>query len=308
MRFRIRTAPTVGAGPDQPPPAGARDVTALPSFALSSPAGTLVGGIKTGYGDVAQAAAALRDGAAEIVVGGTAVRPSRPSRSAPADAPVPGAADPMPTPLPTVRIAGTLPDPDVHRMRVEAALGRLTDPENPLQKVVLARALRLVSDTPLDPMAILNRLRAADPEACGYLVDLSPAGGGFTGRFLLGASPELFVARRGDQVICQPFAGSAPRSDDPAVDAANGAALAGSSKNRHEHQLVVDTMRAGLEPLCSHLEVAGEPQLSSTAALWHLSTPIRGTLRENSTTALDLVLALHPTPAVGGCRRRQRWT
>ncbi|MCB0931346.1 MAG: isochorismate synthase [Mycobacterium sp.] len=276
-------------------------MTALPSFALSSPAGTLVGeGIKTGYGDVAQAAAALRDGAAEIVVGalpfdlrGPAAlhQPMRRSQVLPT---------PMPTPLPTVRIAGTLPDPDVHRMRVEAALGRLTDPENPLQKVVLARALRLVSDTPLDPMAILNRLRAADPEACGYLVDLSPAGGGFTGRFLLGASPELLVARRGDQVICQPFAGSAPRSDDPAVDAANGAALAGSSKNRHEHQLVVDTMRAGLEPLCSHLEVAGEPQLSSTAALWHLSTPIRGTLRENSTTALDLVLALHPTPAVGG--------
>ena len=42
------------------------------------------------------------------------------------------------------------------------------------------------------------------------------------------------------------------------------------------------------------------PQLSSTAALWHLSTPIRGTLRETTTTAIDLALALHPTPAVGG--------
>ncbi|MBU3752101.1 MAG: isochorismate synthase, partial [Mycobacterium sp.] len=36
------------------------------------------------------------------------------------------------------------------------------------------------------------------------------------------------------------------------------------------------------------------------AALWHLSTPISGTLRGRSTTALDLALALHPTPAVGG--------
>ena len=42
-----------------------------------------------------------------------------------------------------------------------------------------------------------------------------------------------------------------------------------------------------------------EPELSSTAA-WHLSTPIRGTLRENGTTAIDLALALHPTSAVGG--------
>ena len=34
--------------------------------------------------------------------------------------------------------------------------------------------------------------------------------------------------------------------------------------------------------------------------MWHLSTPITGRLREPSTTALDLALALHPTPAVGG--------
>jgi isochorismate synthase len=117
---------------------------------------------------------------------------------------------------------------------------------------------------------------------------------------LVGASPELLVARDGDQVTCQPFAGSAPRSTDPGIDAAHAAALADSAKNRHEHQLVVDTMRASLAPLCADLDVAAEPQLSSTAALWHLSTPIRGTLRETSTTALDLALALHPTPAVGG--------
>ena len=35
-------------------------------------------------------------------------------------------------------------------------------------------------------------------------------------------------------------------------------------------------------------------------ALWHLGTPITGRLRETSTTALDLALSLHPTPAVGG--------
>ena len=42
------------------------------------------------------------------------------------------------------------------------------------------------------------------------------------------------------------------------------------------------------------------PTLSRTTALWHLSTPITGRLRDTSTTAIDLMLALHPTPAVGG--------
>jgi isochorismate synthase len=76
-----------------------------------------------------------------------------------------------------------------------------------------------------------------------------------------------------------PFAGSAPRSADPAVDAANGAALAASGKNRHEHQLVIDTMRDALEPLCTDLQIAPEPQLHRTDALWHLGTPIAGRLR-----------------------------
>ena len=77
-------------------------------------------------------------------------------------------------------------------------------------------------------------------------------------------------------------------------------ALAASGKNRHEHRLVVDTIADVLAPLCGRLDIAAEPQLSRTAALWHLRTPIHATLREKSTTALDLALALHPTPAVGG--------
>lgn len=271
------------------------------AFVLTGPAGTLAAeGIRVGYRDIAAAAAALRDGSAELVVGAlpfdvrepaallTPVRvqqvlPARPC-----------------APMPAVRIAETRPDPAEHRSRVESALRALRDPENPLQKLVLARALLLAAENPMDPLSILHRLVDTDPEATGYLADLSPAGDHYLGTVLVGASPELLVARIGDEVVCQPFAGSAPRSDDPATDAANAAALAASGKNRHEHQLVVDTMRACLEPLCTTLQVTDEPRLSSTAALWHLSTPIRGTLRQSSTTALDLALALHPTPAVGG--------
>ena len=101
-------------------------------------------------------------------------------------------------------------------------------------------------------------------------------------------------------MVCQPFAGSAPRATDPDVDAANGAALAASAKDRHEHRLVIETMRAALDPVCDDLTIAPEPQLNRTAAVWHLCTPITGRLRDTSSTAIDLALALHPTPAVGG--------
>lgn len=274
-----------------------------PSFVLSGPAGTVVAdGIAAGYDDVAAAAAALADGSAEIVVGAlpfdirSAAALLAPKAVRFADA-VPDWSVP---PLPPVRVAATLPPPEQHRARIRAALRHLSDPENPLQKVVLARALSLVADAEMDELTILHRLVADDAEATAYLADLSPAGADYRGTVLVGASPELLVARCGDVVTCQPFAGSAPRSADPGTDAANGTALAESGKNRHEHQLVVDTMRTALEPLCDELDVAAEPQLSRTAALWHLSTPIRARLRDTSTTAIDLALALHPTPAVGG--------
>lgn len=281
-------------------------MTAAISFALTGPGAGVPGetlvaqGIRAGYDDVAAAAAALRDGSADLVVGALPFDLRRPAAlMAPLRVlhALPNVVGPA---LPRVRIAETVPDPAGHRSRVELALRRLRDPDDALQKVVLARALTLAADHPIDPITVLHRLVDADPEATGYLADLSPAGGRHTGAVLVGASPELLVARVGDQVLCQPFAGSAPRSADPGTDAANGAALAASGKNRHEHELVVETMRAGLEPLCSSLDVAPEPRLSSTAALWHLRTPIRGTLRDTATTALDLALALHPTPAVGG--------
>lgn len=274
-----------------------------PPFALCGPRGTLIAeGLRAGYRDVDAAQAALRAGTAPIVLGALPF-----DVSGPAALLVPGtvhATDGPPDwptgPLPSVRVAEALPPPADYRARIARARDELAAPDNPLHKVVLARALRLVADAPLDARVVLRRLVAADPEAYGYLVDLSPAGDDYAGVALVGASPELLVSRNSDRVVCRPFAGSAPRAADPEADAANGAALAGSAKDRHEHRLVIDTMRAALEPLCDELTIASEPQLSRTAAVWHLCTPISGRLRDKSTTAIDLALALHPTPAVGG--------
>ncbi len=277
-------------------------MTGEPSFAMTGSAGAVVAdGVHTPYPRLADARAALSSGKAPIVLGALPFDMTRPTALMRPDAVrfVDGLPDWPRRDLPHVRIAETLPAPDVHRARIVEALVRLNDPRSGMHKVVLARALRLVADGPLDVGTILSRL-AQDATANAYFADLSPAGGEYDGAALIGASPELLVARRGDVVACRPFAGSAPRSADPDADRANGAALADSAKNLHEHQLVVDEMRKVLEPLCVDLRIASAPELSSTSAVWHLSTPITGRLRESSTTALDLAVALHPTPAVGG--------
>lgn len=274
-----------------------------PPFALCGPTRTLIAdGVRRRHCDVRAAQAALRSGSASIVLGALPF-----DVHGPAALLEPGAVhitDLPPDwpggPLPPVHIGAAVPPPAYYRVRIQQACDQLAAPDNPLRKVVLARALRLLADAPLDARIILRRLIAADPTAYGYLVDLTAAGDDYAGVALVGASPELLVERRGDGVVCRPFAGSAPRAADPEVDAANGATLAGSAKNRHEHQLVIEAIRTALEPLCDDLSIAEEPELSRTAAVWHLCTPISGRLRDRSTTAIDLALALHPTPAVGG--------
>ncbi|MGV0636105.1 isochorismate synthase [Mycolicibacillus trivialis] len=274
-----------------------------PQFVLSGPDGTLVGrGIAARYPDVAAARAALRAGDAPIVVGALPFRDSTPTalfrpRSLTRHDTLP---DWPVRPLPRVRVDAEEPSAADHRRRIAAALTELRRPDPVLHKVVLARALRLSAAEPLDARSVLARLVAADPAADGYLVDLSPAGGPYLGTALVGASPELLVTRHGDRLSCRPFAGSAPRSRDADHDRDNAAALAASGKDRHEHQLVIETMRALLEPLCTELTITAAPRLGRTATLWHLSTPISGRLRDPSTTALDLAVLLHPTPAVGG--------
>lgn len=274
-----------------------------PPFALSGATGTLVAdGVRTRYREVGAAQHALRSGSAPIVLGALPFDVNGPAALLTPDAVL--RSDELPDwptgPLPTVRVTAAVPPPADYRARIATARDRLTAPGSSLSKVVLARTLQLSADAPLDGRVVLRRLVAADRAAYGYLVDLTAAGEDYAGAALIGASPELLVARSGDRVMCQPFAGSAPRAADPEVDAANGAALAASAKDRHEHRLVIDAMRAALEPLCDDLTITPEPELSRTAAVWHLCTPISGRLRETSTTAIDLALALHPTPAVGG--------
>ncbi|MGV0741662.1 isochorismate synthase [Mycolicibacterium sp. XJ870] len=274
-----------------------------PSFVLAGPTGAVIAeGVRTGFTDITDAGAALRSGSASIVLGALPFDLNAPAALYEPD--TVRFSDALPEwatgPAPTLRDRETLPSSAVHRERVAEAVRRLRAAETALEKVVLARALRLTAESAWDSRAVLRRLANADPVATVYLADLSPAGGRHTGTALVGASPELLVARDGEMVICQPFAGSAPRSADPETDRANAAALATSGKNRHEHRLVVDVMRKALDPLCVDLQIAAEPELHGTDALWHLSTPIRGRLREKRTTAIDLAVALHPTPAVGG--------
>ncbi|MET9294097.1 isochorismate synthase DhbC [Streptomyces sp. NPDC003077] len=185
-----------------------------------------------------------------------------------------------------------VPAPEEYGAGVARAVKRMWDGE--FSKVVLARTLELSSREPLDTPAMLQRLARRDPSGYTFALPTGPA------RTLLGASPELLVSRRGDRLVANPLAGSTPRSDDLAEDVRRAAALLQSAKDLHEHAVVVDAVHQALAPYCATIEVPATPTLVRTATMWHLSTTVTGTLAAPETSALELGMALHPTPAVCG--------
>jgi isochorismate synthase len=186
------------------------------------------------------------------------------------------------------------PGPDAYAGAVRTATQRIQSGE--LRKVVLARQIRVEAGRVLDPQLLAARLRAVDPDAYTFVAP-TPRG------VMVGASPELLVSKHGAEIRSNPLAGSAPRSGDPDEDLANAAALSDSGKNREEHAIVVDAVAETLRPFCEELAWDPEPVLLPTANVWHLSTRFRGVLREAATDVLQLVAALHPTPAVCGSPR-----
>ncbi|GAA1085858.1 isochorismate synthase [Nocardiopsis composta] len=193
--------------------------------------------------------------------------------------------------------AEALPEPEEHRTAVQRAVQSL-GPD--LEKVVLARSLRLVGPGPVDAAQVLRNLAWRDPAGFTFAMNLPPRTELPGPRTFIGASPELLVAKRGGRALSNPLAGSRPRSADATKDQHNAVELLGSAKDRREHALVVDAVAEGLRPFCTRLDVPGEPELIRTATMWHLSTRVTGELADPDTPSVELARALHPTPAVCG--------
>lgn len=163
-----------------------------------------------------------------------------------------------------------------------------------IAKVVLGRSAVLDFTGAPDISVTARRLQAAEP---GCTVFTHPVPGGV----FLGASPELLVSRRGTAVSSHPMAGTAGLEGDRADQ------LLGSAKDRWEHQLVVEEITRTLADQGVEIELPPGPSLMRLRSVAHLVTRIEGQLPAAGPrpSVLELVAALHPTPAVGGVPRDQ---
>jgi menaquinone-specific isochorismate synthase len=184
---------------------------------------------------------------------------------------------------------GSLTAPEWEHVVARAAK-RIRDGE--LEKVVLARDLLATAEHPIDVRLLLLRLARRYPECYTFSV----AG-------LVGATPELLIRRTGQEIESLVLAGTTPRGSGAADDAARGAALFASGKDRHEHECAIASVRDTLAPLCSSLTTPDEPELLVLPNVQHLASHVSGRLADGL-SVLDVVAAMHPTAAVGGTPTR----
>ncbi len=181
---------------------------------------------------------------------------------------------------------------DWERM-IEDALARIRAHE--MEKVVPMTRCHVTSPGVLDIAAALGRVRSAYPECARFAFRRGET-------TFIGASPERLVALRGLEVEADSLAGTCARARDAAEDARAMRELSESDKNLREHAHVAHAIEGALRPLAREVRIPARPVVRSLRNVHHLWTPITATLAAKL-HALDLVAALHPTPAVCGTPR-----
>lgn len=160
-----------------------------------------------------------------------------------------------------------------------------------LKKVVLARQLELLTTSEFNPEKILLRLVSQQPNTYCFLLDDGT-------RAFVGATPERLLRADKNSFRTASVAGSIARGETPAADDQLGQALLNDHKNEYEHQVVVQRITRIMEKFTDNLTI-GERQLLKNRDIQHIYHPFIGQ-RKAGVKLLDVLKALHPTPALGG--------
>ncbi|WP_016950298.1 isochorismate synthase MenF [Anabaena sp. PCC 7108] len=184
-------------------------------------------------------------------------------------------------------------NPDKFKHSVLSVLGKIQD--NHLIKIVLADILDVSSSNAFNLFKSLNNLRQLHPNC--YVFSTSNG----KGQNFIGASPERLISIQNRQLITDALAGSAPRGKTPTEDAENADKLVNSTKEKHEHKLVLDFITQRLSQLGLFPQILS-PRLRQLSNIQHLWTPISAVVPDN-VHPLKIVAQLHPTPAVAGAAR-----
>lgn len=166
-----------------------------------------------------------------------------------------------------------------------------------IEKVVLARKMKLIASENIESDAVLQRLW--DEQHDSFIFSLEAMNSCF-----VGATPERLVNKLDKKVLSTCLAGSIRRSDDVEEDTRLGQELLADKKNLYEHLLVVSMIKEVMKKYCDEINIPSEPILMKIRDIQHLYTPVSGTINPQY-SLLRLVEDLHPTPALGGTPKEE---
>ncbi|AJA48620.1 menaquinone-specific isochorismate synthase [Clostridium pasteurianum DSM 525 = ATCC 6013] len=157
-----------------------------------------------------------------------------------------------------------------------------------LNKVVISREVKIKCNGSINTESILQNLlkQNANSFIFSYRKD---------GKTFLGATPEILIQKEKNNILSYALAGTVLRSYKE--DEGEGEGLLVDIKNRHEHQIVIDSIVNSMRNFTDELTV-DETKILELKNLYHLQTCIHG--KNTSRTLLQWVKLLHPTPALGG--------
>ena len=161
-----------------------------------------------------------------------------------------------------------------------------------LKKIVLARSIESRAASPIPAAPILRKLRERFGRNCTIFAITRD------GKTFLGATPETLVRLRNGLVETEALAGSVPNAPDADL-AERCRRFIEDDKERREHRAVVDFIAEKLSRMGLSPEFPETPEVAVLPNILHLRTPISARACA-PIHVLDLVSALHPTPAMCG--------
>jgi len=163
-------------------------------------------------------------------------------------------------------------------------------------KIVLARELFIELEQSADVGQVIRRLQEQQSDSYVFSFEIE-------GSCFVGATPERLVKVKEGEVLSTCLAGTAPRGKNNIEDELIAKELLEDTKNRSEHQFVVNMIHDVLDKYCSFIDIPSQPAVQRLKNLQHLYTPVTARLNEHG-HLLDIAGELHPTPALGGTPKK----
>ena len=153
---------------------------------------------------------------------------------------------------------------------------------------------KFTAETTLPALALYRALRTVNPSPYNFFMRIGS-------KTLIGSSPEELVKLEGRTASTAPIAGTRPRGDTPASDAALERELKADEKENAEHVMLVDLGRNDLGRVCEtgSVKVATFAKVERYSHVMHLVSRINGTL-EKDRDCFDLLRAAFPAGTLSG--------